>query len=116
MLRRQLFHTGWFVESLATQTLVIFIIRTAGNPFRSRPSLALTATTVVVVMAGDHDSLHFIGTDFGVHPFAARFLSVPCERNRDLLAAGGIGKTKANAQAVGLRIESGANFLLLVYK
>src|SRR6185503_12052265 len=27
----QLFHTGWFVESLATQTLVIFIIRTAGN-------------------------------------------------------------------------------------
>jgi len=47
----QLFHTGWFVESLATQTLVIFIIRTAGNPFRSRPSLALTATTVVVVMA-----------------------------------------------------------------
>jgi Mg2+-importing ATPase len=34
----QLFHTGWFVESLATQTFVIFIIRTAGNPFRSRLS------------------------------------------------------------------------------
>src|SRR5207249_3561217 len=33
-----LFHTGWFVESLATQTLVLFVIRTAGNPFRSRPS------------------------------------------------------------------------------
>jgi hypothetical protein len=33
----QLFHAGWFVESLATQTPVIFIIRTAGNPFRSRP-------------------------------------------------------------------------------
>ncbi|HAF23630.1 MAG TPA: magnesium-translocating P-type ATPase [Blastocatellia bacterium] len=48
----QLFHTGWFVESLATQTLVIFIIRTAGNPLRSRPSLALTATTIAVVMAG----------------------------------------------------------------
>jgi Mg2+-importing ATPase len=47
----QLFHTGWFVESLATQTLVIFIIRTAGNPFRSRPSLALTATTIAVVIA-----------------------------------------------------------------
>jgi magnesium-transporting ATPase (P-type) len=26
-----LFHTGWFVESLATQTLVVFVIRTAGN-------------------------------------------------------------------------------------
>ena len=32
------FHTGWFVESLATQALVLFVIRTAGNPFRSRPS------------------------------------------------------------------------------
>ncbi len=33
----RLFHTGWFVESLATQTLVLFVIRTMGNPFRSRP-------------------------------------------------------------------------------
>jgi Mg2+-importing ATPase len=47
-----LFHTGWFVESLATQTLVIFIIRTAGNPLRSRPSLPLTLTTVLIVGAG----------------------------------------------------------------
>jgi len=46
----QLFHTGWFVESLATQTLVIFVIRTAGNPLRSRPSTALAATTIVVVI------------------------------------------------------------------
>ena len=37
-----LFHTGWFVESLATQTLVLFVIRTMGNPFRSRPSRSLT--------------------------------------------------------------------------
>jgi Mg2+-importing ATPase len=47
-----LFHTGWFVESLATQTLVIFIIRTAGNPLRSRPSLPLTLTTVLMVGVG----------------------------------------------------------------
>jgi Mg2+-importing ATPase len=47
-----LFHTGWFVESLATQTLVIFIIRTAGKASHSRPSLALTITTVVVVLVG----------------------------------------------------------------
>jgi Mg2+-importing ATPase len=44
-----LFHTGWFVESLATQTLVLFVIRTAGNPFRSRPSPALTVTTLLIV-------------------------------------------------------------------
>jgi P-type Mg2+ transporter len=47
-----LFHTGWFVESLATQTLVLFVIRTAGNPLRSRPSAALACTTVVVVIIG----------------------------------------------------------------
>ena len=46
----QFFHTGWFVESLATQTLVIFVIRTAGNPFRSRPSWTLTMTTLAVVL------------------------------------------------------------------
>jgi Mg2+-importing ATPase len=44
-----LFHTGWFVESLATQVLVIFIIRTRGNPLHSRPSLLLTLTSLAVV-------------------------------------------------------------------
>jgi Mg2+-importing ATPase len=49
-----LFHTGWFVESLATQTLVVFVIRTAGNPFRSRPSwpLLIAVLTVVTVATG----------------------------------------------------------------
>jgi Mg2+-importing ATPase len=47
-----LFHTGWFVESLATQTLVLFVIRTTGNPFVSRPSRALAATTVAIAATG----------------------------------------------------------------
>ena len=47
-----LFHTGWFVESLATQTLVLFIIRTAGNPLRSRSSRPLTITTLAIVVLG----------------------------------------------------------------
>jgi Mg2+-importing ATPase len=47
-----LFHTGWFVESLATQTLVVFVIRTAGNPLRSRPSIWLTLNTLVIVAVG----------------------------------------------------------------
>ena len=46
------FHTGWFVESLATQTLVIFVIRTVQNPLRSRPSLPLTITTLIIVAVG----------------------------------------------------------------
>ncbi|MBX3130483.1 MAG: cation transporting ATPase C-terminal domain-containing protein [Polyangiaceae bacterium] len=47
--REPLFQTGWFVESLATQVLVIFVIRTQGNPFRSRPSRALAVTSLAVV-------------------------------------------------------------------
>jgi Mg2+-importing ATPase len=48
-----LFHTGWFVESLATQTLVVFVIRTAGNPFKSRPSrrLVLSVSAIVAIAA-----------------------------------------------------------------
>lgn len=45
----RLFHTGWFVESLVTQTLVLFVIRTAGSCLRSRPSAALVASTSAVV-------------------------------------------------------------------
>ncbi|HET7612772.1 MAG TPA: cation transporting ATPase C-terminal domain-containing protein [Gemmatimonadaceae bacterium] len=47
-----LFHTGWFVESLATQTLVVFVIRTAENPLKSAPSRALVGTTIAVVALG----------------------------------------------------------------
>jgi Mg2+-importing ATPase len=47
-----LFHTGWFVESLATQTLVLFVIRTRKRPWKSRPSLPLSVTTLVIVLVG----------------------------------------------------------------
>ena len=47
------FRSGWFVESLATQTLSIFAIRTRRIPFfRSRPSLPLALAAVGVVMVG----------------------------------------------------------------
>ena len=46
------FHTGWFVESLATQTLVLFVIRTMGNPLKSRPSSRLAFTTILMVAIG----------------------------------------------------------------
>jgi Mg2+-importing ATPase len=48
----RLFHTGWFVESLATQTLVLFVIRTMGNPLRSRPSRALAFSALLIVAIG----------------------------------------------------------------
>jgi P-type Mg2+ transporter len=51
--RGSLFQTAWFTESLATQSLVIFAIRTRRSPFfRSRPGLALTVGTVGSVAVG----------------------------------------------------------------
>jgi Mg2+-importing ATPase len=48
----QLFHTGWFVESLLTQTLIVHIIRTDRIPFiQSRASLSMLLTTALVMTA-----------------------------------------------------------------
>jgi Mg2+-importing ATPase len=44
-----LFHTGWFIESLATQVLVIFIIRTRKNPLMSLPNPWLAICSLLVV-------------------------------------------------------------------
>jgi Mg2+-importing ATPase len=47
------FRTGWFVESLATQTLVVFVIRTRRVPFtRSRPSRAMIALPLACAVTG----------------------------------------------------------------
>ena len=45
----RLFHTGWFVESLVTQVVVLLVITTLGSPLLSRPSRPLLASTLVVV-------------------------------------------------------------------
>jgi Mg2+-importing ATPase len=48
-----LFHTGWFVESLFTQTLIIHVIRTNKIPFiQSRASKALILTSLLIVAFG----------------------------------------------------------------
>ncbi|MGZ8373155.1 MAG: magnesium-translocating P-type ATPase [Rhodoplanes sp.] len=46
-----LFRTAWFVESMATQILVIFLIRTAGPAWTSRPHPALVATSLSALAA-----------------------------------------------------------------
>ena len=47
-----MFRTGWFIESLLTQTLVLFVIRTTGRPWKSRPSRPLTITVVAAAIVG----------------------------------------------------------------
>lgn len=52
-IHAQLFQTGWFVESLLTQTLIVHIIRTKRLPFiQSRASLPMTLTTLAVMAVG----------------------------------------------------------------
>ena len=71
-----LFHTGWFVESLATQVLVIFVIRTRGNPFRSRPSSILTATSLSVVAAATLLPFTPLGARLGFVPLPGLFFLI----------------------------------------
>jgi Mg2+-importing ATPase len=64
-----LFHTGWFVESLLTQTLIVHIIRTSKIPFfQSRASWPLIISTICVIA---------VGVYLPFSPFAAAFQFSP---------------------------------------
>ena len=69
----KLFQTGWFVESLCTQVLVIFIIRTRGSPLKSLPHPALIATSLAIVAVAIALPFTAVGTYFGFVPPPARF-------------------------------------------
>ena len=69
------FHTGWFVESLATQTLVLFVIRTAKNPFRSRPSSPLIATCLATVAVGTYLPFSPLAGVLGFTPLPAAYFA-----------------------------------------
>ncbi|HWB86305.1 MAG TPA: magnesium-translocating P-type ATPase [Bryobacteraceae bacterium] len=76
-----LFHTGWFVESLATQTLVLLVIRTVGNPFRSPPSSALLASTLIIIG---------LAVALPYTPLAGRFGFVPLPMSYMAFVAGAV--------------------------
>jgi P-type Mg2+ transporter len=69
-----LFQTGWFIESLATQVLVIFVLRTRRNPLRSRPHSLLTATSLAVVVLAVALPFTPLGAWFGFVPPSAAFV------------------------------------------
>ncbi len=73
----QEFRSGWFVESLATQTLVIFAIRTRRVPFtRSRPSLALALAAIGVVLIGALLPATPLAATLGFAPLPGEFFAV----------------------------------------
>lgn len=62
----EIFHTGWFIESLFTQTLIIHIIRTKKIPFvKSSPSNLLLYSSLAVVLGGSIIVFSSIGKYFG---------------------------------------------------
>jgi Mg2+-importing ATPase len=72
-----LFQTAWFTESLATQSLVIFAIRTRRVPFfRSRPGTALTVATILCVVAGVAIPYTPLARPFGFTPLPVAFLGI----------------------------------------
>jgi len=68
-----LFQTGWFVESMCTQVLVIFVIRTRGRPWASRPHPLLTAASLGIVALALVLPFTPLGALFGFVPLPAGF-------------------------------------------
>jgi Mg2+-importing ATPase len=90
-----LFQSGWFVESLATQTLVIFIIRTRRVPFfRSRPSRPLLVTTLVCAGVGVALPYSPLADTFGFTALPADFLAVLAGMVVTYLALAELGKRR----------------------
>jgi Mg2+-importing ATPase len=72
----KLFHTGWFVESLLTQTLIVHIIRTQKIPFfQSRASKTMTLTTMLIMGIGIWLPYSYVGSLIGLVPLPAVFFA-----------------------------------------
>ena len=68
------FRTAWFLESMATQILVIFVIRTNGRPWEDRPSAALTGSSLAALAAALALPFSPLGSWFGFQPPALQIL------------------------------------------
>ena len=88
-----LFRSGWFVESLATQTLVVFVVRTKRVPFfRSHPSMPLLASMIAVVTIGALLPGSRLGPPLGFSPLPVAFFLVLAVFVVAYLAAVEVGK------------------------
>ncbi len=88
-----LFHTGWFIESLATQVLVIFVIRTRKNPLKSRPNRWLTTCSLLVVALAVLLPFTPLGGVLGFVAPPLLFFLYPGLHGDRVLTDGGNGKT-----------------------
>jgi Mg2+-importing ATPase len=72
--KQALFQTGWFVESLMTQTLIVYIIRTAKIPFlQSRPALPMFLVTLTIMAVAIYLPFSPIASALGFVPLPTSF-------------------------------------------
>lgn len=72
---KELFQTGWFIESLATTVLVIFIVRTRFSPFKNKPNSILAITSISMVLLGTLIPYTFFGPYFNFQAPSMGFMS-----------------------------------------
>ena len=76
-LNEHQFQTGWFMESMATQIFVIYIIRTKKIPFlKSRPSRALFMTTLLAVIFAWTVPFSFFGRLMQFEPLPVSIMGI----------------------------------------
>jgi len=74
--RQSLFQSGWFVEGLLSQTLIVHMIRTRKIPFlQSSPSLPLALTTAAVMAVGIALPFSPFASSFGMVPLPSQFFA-----------------------------------------
>ncbi len=71
---RELFQTGWFIESLFSQMLIVYVLRSQSMPWSApRPSRALIITTCIILAIGLYVPVSAIGPDLGFVPLPAAY-------------------------------------------
>ncbi len=71
---QSLFQSGWFIEGLLSQTLIVHMIRTQKIPFiQSRASAALLFTTLLVMLIGIYIPYSAIGASIGLVPLPGNY-------------------------------------------
>ncbi|QOT00270.1 magnesium-translocating P-type ATPase [Brevibacterium sp. JNUCC-42] len=71
---QSLFHSGWFIEGLLSQTLIVHMIRTEKIPFiQSRASLPVLLLTSVIIIAGIYIPFSAFGASVGLQPLPLEY-------------------------------------------
>ena len=94
-----LFRTGWFVESLATQTLVIFVIRTAAAPWAVPPGRGLVVGVAASLGTGVLLPFTPLATWLGFVPLPPLFFAFLIAMTLAYLAAVELAKRRVYAEA-----------------